>query len=249
LREICDQASDGGSTTASTSGAVVPRKSVDTFPPSGVPLLSNGPMGLGGSLSPVPCPPANSGPAPPAPSPAPAALPPPSLPPPYSTAPLQVRYFAHACIISSKTNKFEDKRIENETSKMTVLFVKMVLNTIFYCLTRNTAQFGHSQAFTIFNGFIIFKLQNVQSVVYKQQFFLKMQTTTSQKGEKKGQLFKHSLLFPFKSLLLTYNEPQKHLFNEMCSFTPSIIRTNNINNKEFINKNTFLILYGHNKDN
>ena len=83
------QASDGGSTTASTSGAVAPRKSVDTFPTSGVPILSNGQMGLGGSLSPVP--PTNSGTAPPAPSPAPAALPPPSLPPPYSTAPLQVR--------------------------------------------------------------------------------------------------------------------------------------------------------------
>lgn len=98
-KNVCikfDQASDEGSTTASTSGALVPRKSVDTFPPSGVPLLNNGPMGLGGglSLSPVPCPPTNSGPAPPAPSPAPAALPPPSLPPPYSTAPLQVRYFA-----------------------------------------------------------------------------------------------------------------------------------------------------------
>lgn len=85
------QASDGGSTTASTSGAVVPRKSLDSFPTSGVPLLNNGQMGLGGSLSPVPCLPSNSGPAPPAPSPAPAALPPPSLPPPYSTAPLQVR--------------------------------------------------------------------------------------------------------------------------------------------------------------
>lgn len=56
-------------------------------------------MGLGGSLSLSPAPP-NSGPAPPAPSPAPAALPPPSLPPPYSTAPLQVRYSANACIIS-----------------------------------------------------------------------------------------------------------------------------------------------------
>ena len=102
----CDQASDGGSTTASTSGAVAPRKSVDTFPSSGVPLLNNGQMGLGGSLSlsPVTCPP-NSGPAPPAPSPAPAALPPPSLPPPYSTAPLQVRYSANACIISRHVQK------------------------------------------------------------------------------------------------------------------------------------------------
>lgn len=78
------QASDGGSTTASTSGAVVPRKSLDTFPTSGVPPLSNGQLGLGGSLSPVPCPPSNS-------APAQATLPPPSLPPPYPTAPLQVR--------------------------------------------------------------------------------------------------------------------------------------------------------------
>lgn len=70
------QASDGGSTTASTSG---------------VPLLNNGPTGLCGSLSPVSCVPSNSGPATPAPSPAPAALPPPSLPPPYQTTPLQVR--------------------------------------------------------------------------------------------------------------------------------------------------------------
>lgn len=78
---ISYQASDG-STTASTSGAVVPRKSVDSFPSSGVPL-NNGSIGIGDSLSPVP---PNTGP-----SLAPAALPPPSLPPPYSTAPLQVR--------------------------------------------------------------------------------------------------------------------------------------------------------------
>lgn len=88
---VCDgndaQASDGGSTTASTSGAVVPRKSHDTYPTSGVPLLNNGSMSLRGSLSPVPC---NNSSAP-APSPAPAALPPPSLPPPYSTSPIQVR--------------------------------------------------------------------------------------------------------------------------------------------------------------
>jgi hypothetical protein len=84
------QISDGGSTTASTSGAVAPRKSLETFPSSGVPLLTNSPMGLGGSLSPVPCPPSDSGPAPPTPSQD--ALPPPSLPPPHSTTPLQVRY-------------------------------------------------------------------------------------------------------------------------------------------------------------
>lgn len=74
-------------------------------------------MGLGGSLSlsPVPCPPANSGPAPPAPSPAPAALPPPSLPPPYSTATLQVRYFAHVCIISRKK---QDQKQEKRDGKM-----------------------------------------------------------------------------------------------------------------------------------
>ncbi|KAL7028373.1 hypothetical protein ACKWTF_005815 [Chironomus riparius] len=83
-----DKASDGGSTTASTttSAAVVPRKPVDSFQTTGVPL-SNGPLGLGGSLSPVPCQPSNSGPAP-NPSPAPAALPPPSLP--FATTPLQV---------------------------------------------------------------------------------------------------------------------------------------------------------------
>lgn len=92
------QASDGGSTTASTSAAVVPRKPVDTFPTTGLPL-SNGPLGLGGSLSPVPCPPSNSGPAP-APSPAPAALPPPSLP--YAT-PLQVR---HIILTIKKNNNY-----------------------------------------------------------------------------------------------------------------------------------------------
>lgn len=74
------QASDGGSTTtASTSAAVVPRKPVDTFPSSGVPLNNGQPLGISGSLSP------SSGP-----SPAPAALPPPSLP--YTNpSPLQVR--------------------------------------------------------------------------------------------------------------------------------------------------------------
>lgn len=87
------QGSDGGSVVfastpaqvaATTPSPTVPRKA--DFPTTGLPL-SNGPLGLGGSASPVPVPP---GPAPPAPSPAPAALPPPNLPPPYTT-PMQVR--------------------------------------------------------------------------------------------------------------------------------------------------------------
>lgn len=69
---------------ATAPSPTVPRKA--DFPTTGLPL-SNGPLGLGGSASPVPVPP---GPAPPAPSPAPAALPPPNLPPPYTT-PMQVR--------------------------------------------------------------------------------------------------------------------------------------------------------------
>lgn len=103
------QASDGGSTTASTSGAVVPRKSVDNFPTSGVPPLSNGSMGLGGSLSPVP---SNTGPGgTPTPSPASAALPPPSLPPPYTTTPLQVRLFflTKFCIIQRKQKSTNER--------------------------------------------------------------------------------------------------------------------------------------------
>lgn len=63
----------------------VPRKT--DFPQTGLPL-SNGPLNLAGSASPIPT---GQSTAAPAPSPAPAALPPPSLPPPYST-PMQVRY-------------------------------------------------------------------------------------------------------------------------------------------------------------
>lgn len=64
------------------SGPSAPRKS--DFPTTGLPPLSNGPLG---SASPVPLP----GTAPPAPSPATAALPPPSLPYPQAvTAPIQV---------------------------------------------------------------------------------------------------------------------------------------------------------------
>lgn len=87
--------------------SVVPRK--QDFPTTGLPL-SNGPLVLGGSISPVPVtqqsqqqqqltiPTTNTsaticqqgGPTPPViPSPATAALPPPSLPPPYQT-PMQV---------------------------------------------------------------------------------------------------------------------------------------------------------------
>lgn len=57
----------------------VPRKT--DFPQTGLPL-SNGPLNLAGSASPIPTSQSTT-------TPAPAALPPPSLPPPYST-PMQV---------------------------------------------------------------------------------------------------------------------------------------------------------------
>jgi len=84
------QASDGGS-TASTSAAVVPRKSVDAFPASGLPPLTNG----GGSLSPAPCTNAN-GPA----------LPPPSLPPP-----LQVSLFVLVVVLVTLTETDRQTRL------------------------------------------------------------------------------------------------------------------------------------------
>ena len=77
--------------TTTTPSPAVPRKS--DFPTTGLPL-SNGPIGLGGSASPVPIVPPGPGPAPPAPSPAPAALPPPNLPPPYPNT-MQVITYSH----------------------------------------------------------------------------------------------------------------------------------------------------------
>lgn len=89
------QGSDGGSVVfASTPAQVattapsptVPRKT--DFPQTGLPL-SNGPLGMGGSASPISITTSQGTTTTPVPSPATAALPPPSLPPPYST-PMQV---------------------------------------------------------------------------------------------------------------------------------------------------------------
>lgn len=80
-------ASTPAQAATTTPSPTVPRKT--DFPQTGLPL-SNGPIGLGGSASPIP--PISTSQvttAAPVPSPAPAALPPPSLPPPYST-PMQV---------------------------------------------------------------------------------------------------------------------------------------------------------------
>lgn len=80
-------ASTPAQAATTTPSPTVPRKT--DFPQTGLPLC-NGPIGLGGSASPIP--PISTSQvttAAPVPSPAPAALPPPSLPPPYST-PMQV---------------------------------------------------------------------------------------------------------------------------------------------------------------
>lgn len=79
----------GSTTTAVSVSSGVPSapRKLD-FPTTGLPPLSNGPLGIAGSASPV----ALSGSTVPAPSPAPAALPPPNLPypPPVNTTPAQV---------------------------------------------------------------------------------------------------------------------------------------------------------------
>lgn len=67
----------------------VPRKT--EFPQTGLPL-SNGPLNLAGSASPIPNSQSTAA-TPPAPTAAPAALPPPSsLPPPYSNPAIQVSF-------------------------------------------------------------------------------------------------------------------------------------------------------------
>lgn len=111
------QGSDGGSVVFASTPAqaattapspTVPRKT--DFPTTGLPL-SNGPIGLAGSASPIPVSISSQSTTTPAPSPAPAALPPPNLPTSYST-PMQVsnRFAIHLVSIKKITNEIRKQK-------------------------------------------------------------------------------------------------------------------------------------------